>query len=184
MNNIEIKAPLSSLDAMARKAEAWGAVRQGVLGQRDTFFVVPIGYLKLREIEGQGGELIAYSRERGHGPRASDYVVAAVKNPRAVEDALTRALGMRGRVEKIRTLYLWKHTRIHLDKVKGLGVFLELETVMEGLDRVPAEAEAWSIIRGLDLDPGTFLDVPYLELLETGSYPHPASGAPWQEERQ
>ena len=80
-----------------------------------------------------------------------------------------RSLGLRGRVEKERTLYLWKHTRIHLDDVSGLGVFLELETVMDGIDRGEAEEEAWSIIRALDLDPGTFLDVPYLELLETGS---------------
>ena len=75
---------------------------------------------------------------------------------------------------KERTLYLFKHTRIHLDDVRGLGAFLELETVMDGIDRGEAEAEAWGIIRALDLDPGTFLDVPYLELLETGgSVPRP-----------
>lgn len=174
MNNIEIKAPLSSVDLMARKAETLGAVRQGLLRQSDTFFNVPIGYLKLREIEGRGAELIAYTREAGSGPRASDYVVAAISDGKGICEALTRCLGLRGRVEKERTLYLWKHTRIHLDAVSGLGVFLELETVMDGIDRVGAEEEAWNIIRALDLDPGTFLDVPYLELLETGgSVPRP-----------
>jgi predicted adenylyl cyclase CyaB len=71
-------------------------------------------------------------------------------------------------VEKTRTLYLWKHTRVHLDEVTGLGSYLELETVMDGIDRSEAEAEAWSVIRGLDLDRDTFLDRPYLELLEAG----------------
>jgi adenylate cyclase class IV len=174
MNNIEIKAPLSSADSMARKAETLGAVKQGLLRQSDTFFNVPIGYLKLREIEGRGAELIAYTREGGSGPRASDYVVAAISDGKGICEVLTRSLGLRGRVEKERTLYLWKHTRIHLDDVSGLGLFLELETVMDGIDRGEAEEEAWSIIRALDLDPGTFLDVPYLELLETGgSIPRP-----------
>jgi adenylate cyclase class IV len=178
MNNIEIKAPLSGVDAMARKAEAKGAAKQGVLRQIDTFFNVPIGYLKLREIEGRGAELIAYSREAGSGPRASDYVVASITDAKRVTDALTRCLGVRGQVEKARTLYLWKHTRIHLDLVTGLGAFLELETVMDGIERGDAEAEAWSMIRALDLDPGTFLDVPYLELLEAGgSVPRPVAGA-------
>jgi predicted adenylyl cyclase CyaB len=174
MNNIEIKAPLSSMDAMARRAESLGAVLQGVLHQIDTFFNVAIGYLKLRDLEGRGAELIAYSREPGNGPRVSDYVVASITDVDRVLEALTRCLGVRGRVEKARTLYLWKHTRIHLDDVVGLGPFLELETVMDGISRDEAEAESWSIIRALDLDPGTFLDVPYLELLETeGSVPPP-----------
>ena len=37
-------------------------------------------------------------------------------------------------VEKTRRLFIWRHTRIHLDEVKGLGVFLELETVAKEID--------------------------------------------------
>jgi adenylate cyclase class IV len=178
MNNIEIKAPLSSVTLVTEKAVALGATKQGVLHQIDTFFNVPVGYLKLRELEGWSAELIAYSRELGTGPRASDYVVASITDVAGVLEALTRSLGVRGRVEKERTLYLFKHTRIHLDDVRGLGAFLELETVMDGIERGEAEAEAWSIIRALDLDPGTFLDVPYLELMEAGgSVPRPVAGA-------
>ena len=37
-------------------------------------------------------------------------------------------------VEKKRLLYMYDNTRIHLDEVKGLGKFLELETlVLSGL---------------------------------------------------
>lgn len=166
MQNIEIKAPLGDPAAMARRAEALGATRREELRQRDTFFHVPRGYLKLREIAGQKSELIAYTRDPGSAPRASDYVVAQLSDTQKLCEALERSLGVRGCVEKVRTLYLWKHTRIHLDEVAGLGTFLELETVMDGIDRATAEAEANGLIRALDLNPGTFLDVPYLELLE------------------
>ena len=37
-------------------------------------------------------------------------------------------MGLRGIVRKERSLWLWRHTRIHLDRVEGLGDFLELET--------------------------------------------------------
>src|SRR5512147_1042969 len=98
MKNIEIKAPVADGIEMARRVEAF-ATKQGTFRQVDTFFTVPRGYLKLREIEGRGGELIAYVRESGTGPRTSDYVVAALPDPRRVKDALTRSLGLRGRVE-------------------------------------------------------------------------------------
>ena len=47
---------------------------------------------------------------------------------------------------------------------------------MKNIEIKEAEAEAWSAIRGLDLDPDTFLDVPYLELLEAGGPGRMAGG--------
>ena len=81
--------------------------------------------------------------------------------------ALTRSLGVRGVVVKERTLYLWRHTRIHFDEVEGLGSFLELETVARDIDLEAAEAEAREAIAALALDRSLFLDRPYLELLES-----------------
>ena len=37
---------------------------------------------------------------------------------------------MKAVVEKKRILYLYKNTRIHLDKIKKLGNFIELESVV------------------------------------------------------
>jgi predicted adenylyl cyclase CyaB len=83
-----------------------------------------------------------------------------------MEAVLSRSLGVRGVVEKVRRLYLWRHTRIHLDEVIGLGSFMELETVVLGISREEAEVEAREMIAILGLDPARFLDRPYLELLE------------------
>jgi adenylate cyclase class IV len=173
MQNIEIKTRLADPGEMERRLAALGADPVWVRRQRDTFFCVPRGYLKLRTAAAVGpgpalpGELIAYSREPGAAPRASDYQIARFPAPEGMEGVLPRCLGTRGVVEKTRRLYLWKHTRIHLDTVEGLGSFLELETVIEGIRRDEAERETQEVIRALALDPAGFLDRPYLELLES-----------------
>lgn len=166
MQNIEIKTALPDPAVLESRVRAAGAVFQWAHGQRDVFFRVPTGYLKLRTSQGGAGELIAYDRAAGTDPRPSDYDIAPVAEPAALEAVLTRSLGMRGAVEKVRRLYLWRHTRIHLDEVTGLGSFLELETVVRGISREDAEAEARELIAILGLDPARFLDRPYLEMLE------------------
>lgn len=167
MQNIEIKTPIEDLPALASRLSALGGTREWVRRQRDTFFNCPEGYLKLREVEGEPGELIAYVREAGSHARASDYEIVPVPESAGLCSALTRSLGVRGVVEKTRTLYLWKHTRIHLDEVVGLGDYLELETVMRDIPREEAEDETRIVITALELDPSRFLDRPYLEMLET-----------------
>ena len=96
-------------------------------------------------------------------------LIAPVDDPARLEAVLTRSLGVRGVVEKTRRLYLWRHTRIHLDEVEGLGRFVELETVANRISLDEAEREAREVIEFLGLDPSTFLDRPYLELLEARS---------------
>lgn len=41
-----------------------------------------------------------------------------------------RSNGIRGVLIKERYLFLYKQTRIHLDKVEGLGDFMELEVII------------------------------------------------------
>lgn len=166
MKNIEIKTRIPSPGEMEERVRALGAVHRWTRKQRDTFFDVPRGYLKLREEEGQPVELIAYHRVAGTGPRPSDYDIAPIAHPKELGAALTRALGVRGVVEKTRSLWEWRHTRIHLDRVLGLGNFLELEAVAREIDLAEARAEAEEAIERLGLDREEFLDRPYLELRE------------------
>jgi len=137
--NIELKARCADLARAAKAAESLGAVAQGVLVQTDTYFRVPHGRLKLREISGgEGGEraeLIRYDRPDHADFRASDYDVIPVADPVTMKSALRRALGIRGEVHKRRNLYLRHNVRIHLDDVQSLGTFIEFEAVMnEGED--------------------------------------------------
>ena len=170
MQNIEIKTRLPDRAAVEGRLKELGSRKAWVRHQRDVFFAVPKGWLKLREAGAAGAELIAYERATDDsGPRESDYDRMPVNDPETCRQLLGRALGISGVVEKVRTLYLVDHTRVHLDAVEGLGDFLELETVVDGISREEAQAETDRVIDALGLDPQEFLSVPYRDLLAEAS---------------
>jgi adenylate cyclase len=150
-----------------------GARHEWTRRQRDAFFPVPTGWLKLRETDGARAQLISYVRSTDDaGPRRSEYDVVRFDDAIAMNGVLTRALGAEIVVTKERALWWLDHTRVHLDRVDGLGEFLELETVVEGITPEEADVEARRIAEALALDPADYLPVPYRDLLhseETGS---------------
>lgn len=127
--NLEVKAIDPDPHATLRAALDMGAEDQGLMLQRDTYFHAVIGRLKLREAPPNPAELIAYDRAELAGPKVSLYRVVQVADHLALIDALTDSLGVRCVVEKARRLLLWRNVRIHLDRVTGLGHFVELEAV-------------------------------------------------------
>jgi homotetrameric cytidine deaminase len=128
--NVELKARDPDPAVTLERALAAGAQDRGLLRQRDTYFAVPRGRLKLREEEPGGATLIAYDRPDDANERVSDYRLVTVSEPDALRAALASANGIAATVVKRRRLLLWEDTvRIHLDEVRGLGSFLELEAV-------------------------------------------------------
>ena len=136
--NIEIKARLRDRRRVLTALADLKADGPTELRQVDVFFNTPAGRLKLRTINESAAELIYYDRPDRPGPKASDYVVVPTAEPVLLRDALGRAYGERAVVEKVRTLYLIGPTRVHLDAVKGLGDFLELEVVLRSADEATA----------------------------------------------
>ncbi len=167
MQNVEIKTPLRDRPKVEKRLEAVGARRMWQRKQRDTFFKVPKGWLKLRETEETRPEVISYERSTSHsGPRESRYDVVPVGNAETWKRLLGRVLPTDTVVEKERTLWVYEHTRIHLDAVVGLGDYLELETIIMDIDPEEAKSEAERLIQVLALDPADFVAVPYRDLLE------------------
>jgi len=128
--NIEIKARIASIEALLPRARALADGDAQRIDQDDTFFRVPHGRLKLREFADGGAELIHYQRPDTPAARLSDYVRTPVPQPATMRESLDRALGAIGRVRKQRLLLMVGATRIHLDRVQGLGDFVELEVVL------------------------------------------------------
>ena len=127
--NVELKALDPDPARTLELALAIGAEDQGVIVQRDTYFRVRDGRLKLREEESGEAHLIAYSRPDAAEVRVSSYRVVPVPDPEGLRAALAETNGVDVVVEKRRRLLLWETVRIHLDEVEGLGSFLEFEAV-------------------------------------------------------
>ncbi len=176
MRNLELKVQCgeATFAEVSARASAIGA-RQS-LWQRDTYFSVPQGRLKLREIQDEkrepSAELIGYSRPDLEGSRWSTYhrAVIAASEVDALREALATTLGERIVVEKRRDVVLVKQTRIHLDNVTGLGYFAELETVInEALSEENAAIEHDAIIAALGIGDLPPIGGSYSDLLEAAA---------------
>lgn len=133
--NIELKAidvdPARSLEI----CQALGARDEGVLWQRDTYFNVRVGGLKLREQNPGQPHLIQFERADEPQQRESRYRIIDIGDAEVLRSALGSAIGVTATVTKRRHLLVWRSVRIHLDDVENLGTYIELEAV------APAESD-------------------------------------------
>ena len=130
--NLELKARDPDPARSLRVCEALGAEDEGTLLQTDTYFEVPRGRLKLREEPDADAHLLAYERPNLAEPKESLYRIVAIPDPGNLKDALAAVLGIRVVVGKERRLFVLDGVRIHLDRVEGLGSFIEFEGVAAG----------------------------------------------------
>lgn len=145
--NVELKArdpdPRRSLEA----CRALGAEDRGELWQRDTYFDVAHGGLKLREEHPGRPHLIQFERASEPQQRESRYRIIEVRDGEVLRAALTAAIGARVEVTKHRRLFLWNGVRIHLDRVEQLGTFIELEAVAPQASDLSPEYELVAELR-------------------------------------
>jgi adenylate cyclase class IV len=181
--NVESKVPYHDLATVARRAEELGATSAGVLEQEDTYLRVASGRLKLRQIvhrhpDGtttRHAELIRYERPDQSGGRVSTYDRTPVTNPEQAKAHLAARHGLRGVVRKKRELWLIESTRIHLDHVEGLGLFVELETVSDGAPGRTDHAEHDRIAEALAVDLSRSVGGSYIDLIAPTSSGQPGS---------
>jgi adenylate cyclase class IV len=130
--NLEIKVKLNSLKEIKEILMRNKIPLREVLFQKDIYYKVDKGILKLR-IENNNQTLIFYDRNEKSKKRWSDYYLLDLSSNNA-NIYLKRFLIVKVIVKKKRELFIYDNTRIHLDFVEGLGYFLELETkVINGL---------------------------------------------------
>ncbi len=126
--NIEIKAKCSDLSKIRAILKNESALYKGLDHQIDTYFNSKIGRLKLREgnIE---SKLIFYNRlEDNKGSKESEIILFRNINC-DLKEILIKSNGVNVIVDKKREIYFINNIKFHLDIVKDLGTFLEIECI-------------------------------------------------------
>lgn len=159
--NLELKIKVDSYAKFISTLKKAGAEDRGILKQKDIYFKVKKGLLKLR-VEGEAYTLVKYLRDE-KGKRWSNYELLKLegKNP---EKYLRDIFEVEIVVEKKRFFWLYNNTRVHLDEVKGLGKFLELETLFTST-RKDAERRFKKTVDLLNLDLSGQIHASYKNLL-------------------
>ncbi|MEM2974254.1 MAG: class IV adenylate cyclase [Candidatus Micrarchaeia archaeon] len=125
--NIEIKAKCRNPNLARKVLRQRKAEFVGVDHQVDTYFNLPPSRDRLKLKEGDiKNSLIFYRRENKRGPKKSD-VIFVEKPGHGIKELLAAAMGVKTVVDKRREIYLIKNIEFHLDQVKGLGEFVEIE---------------------------------------------------------
>jgi predicted adenylyl cyclase CyaB len=172
MRNLEAKFRLDDLEAARARAQALGYAARASFIQRDTFFRVTSGKLKLREQPPEAW-LIHYDRGQAGGLMLSRYEIAPVADAERTRGMLSRALGAIAEVRKSRELLQRGNVRLHLDRVESLGSFGEVEAVLSADSNEAGRAEldtaAADIKQLLDIfriGPEALVNASYFELMK------------------
>ena len=126
--NIEIKAKCLNHNNIRNILNSKSARFIGIDHQIDTYFKVNHGRLKLREgnIE---NHLIYYERQDTAGPKKSKVNLYKTEPGSPLKDILTKAFGILVVIDKQREIYFIDNIKFHIDTVKDLGTFIEIEAI-------------------------------------------------------
>lgn len=126
--NVEVKARCDDLQRVRDVLTRRNARRVGRDRQRDTYFRTRQGRLKLREGEIENA-LIFYDRSDETGPKRSDVILYHPEPGSTLRTLLVHALGVDVVVEKSRDIFFVDNVKFHIDEVRGLGTFVEIEAI-------------------------------------------------------
>ncbi len=167
--NVELKARCADPGKARQILEQLGAERLGAEEQVDTYFSVPSGRLKLREIAGAPSELVWYRRVETGERRDCDYELSRHDDASELKRVLACALGVKARVAKKREVYGLGRTKINLDEVVGLGCFIEFEAEVVAQVSAEAEERVRDLTKRFGLAPEDVVLVSYSDLLPGAS---------------
>jgi len=162
--NAEFKARCWDLEGAVRRSRAAGARRVGREHQIDTYYRVTEGRLKIRET-GSHAELVWYFRGDTLRSKRSDVLMLTLRDVPAVKATLARTLGVKVIVDKVRRVYLRDNVRVHIDDVRGLGHFVEIESVGAAEDFPRLQRQAEEMAHDLGLRPRDLIRGSYSDLL-------------------
>ena len=163
--NVEIKASVVDLEHYHDKLLEAGADYKGVDRQIDTYYRVNCGRLKLRQgtIE---HSLIFYQRPESKDLKQSAVILNKLKHDSEIlHRQLEASLGIKAKVDKQRRIYFIDNVKFHLDEVKGLGRFIEIEAIGKAGEEDALAKQLQHFIDYLNVGPSTFIDQSYSDMI-------------------
>ena len=164
--NVEIKARTREPARVLQRLAEVGAELQGVDHQIDAYYAARTGRLKLRRgtIE---NALIAYHPADEAGPKVSQVTLYEPNNSDRLHATLGAALGILVVVDKQRHIWWSGNVKLHVDEVKGLGAFLEIEAIDRdgSLGEVMLRRQCRQWLELLAIDDADLVERSYSDLL-------------------
>lgn len=161
--NYEIKCRIDDKKKLSELKKALSEYIHSVEKQTDIYYKTSNGRLKLRIINDTSGSLIQYNRAEKKNKRISKYTISKTNDFREIDFILRKQFEVFIKVVKKRDIYIDKNVRVHLDKVKDLGSFLEIEIIYDEI--LKAKKQMKELIFKLDLDERKFIKESYSDLL-------------------
>lgn len=163
---IEIKAKCNDHEKIRSVLKSRNADFKGTDHQIDTYFKANNGRLKLREgnIE---NFLVFYEREDKEGPKQSDVILFNSDPNSSLKEILLKSLGVLVVVDKQREIYFIENVKFHIDTVKNLRTFMEIEAIDSdgtfGKEKLLEQCENYLKLFGIPKD--DLISVSYSDLL-------------------
>ena len=148
--NFEFKARLNNEPRVRAALKRLNARFIGTDHQTDTYFRVPSGRLKVREGRLENA-LIFYRRSNVRRARQAAVEMMLLPRRNSLRAILARSLGTLAVVDKRREIYFVKNVKIHLDRVRRLGKFLEVEAISRAGDvkKIRSQARQFQELFGI-----------------------------------
>ncbi len=164
--NYEIKIPVKDIEEFKKAARKFlknKTYKHFIEHQKDIYYKIDAGRLKLRIINDKTGDLIYYERKEYNKKRISNYIISATNNYKELDEILRKFFDIFTIVDKRREIYTFENVRIHIDKVKELGSFIEIEIIYDSL--IEAKKMMNMLVSYFSLNENEFIKDSYSDLL-------------------
>ena len=162
--NFEFKARLHDESQIRATLKRLRARFLGTDHQIDTYFRVPSGRLKIRKGRIENA-LIFYQRPNTARARRSTIDMMLLPRRNSVRTILARSLGILAVVDKRREIYFAGNVKIHLDRVRGLGKFVEVEAITKSGNLRKVRAQARKFQKLFAISPADIVPLSYCDLV-------------------
>ncbi len=162
--NFEFKARLRDASQVRATLKRLRARFLGTDHQTDTYFPVSSGRLKIREGRIENA-LIFYKRANARNARRSTIDMMLLPRRNSVRAILSRAMGVLAVVDKRRQIYFVGNVKIHLDRVRGLGNFVEVEAITKSGDIHKVRAQARKFQKLFAISPADIVPFSYSDMI-------------------